>query len=426
MTEALLHTIWKYKLLGLADFTGTKNEQIKVVTIGEHNQDSGPDFFNSKISINDVLLAGNVEIHIKTSDWLKHNHQDNKAYNNLVLHVVYEHDVELLQNEQHNVSVLELKSYIRPALLKQYNDIQYSKQVIPCGKSIATVPGYLLRSWFDRLIVERLEEKVTYIQHLFKHTQDDYEETLYLLLCRNFGFKINAEAFELLAKSLPYPVIKKYADNETRVEALLYGVAGFLDDLFEDKYPKALQNEFEVLRHKHRLSTIKKESWKFSKTRPVNFPTIRISQLAQLFLKSQSLYHFLETQPDISELRQFFDVSTHAYWRTHYKFDTISEEGDKPLGDVAFNHIIINAVVPFLFFISKHHSGQAISYDYTIGLLTQLKPEVNTKTKAFINLGVKPETALDSQAQIQLYDRLCSGKACIHCNVAKYLLKSSV
>jgi len=424
MTEALLHTIWKYKLLGQTEFTGTKNETIHVVSIGDHNRDSGPDFFNSKIRINNVLLAGNVEIHIKTSDWLKHKHQNNKAYNNLVLHVVYEHDTGLPQNEAFNVSVLELKSYIKPALLQQYHDIQFSKQVIPCGTSIALVPDFNWKAWLDRLAITRLEDKAGYIDHLFKFSKQDLDETLYILLCKNFGFKINNDAFELLAKSLPYRTLKKYADNALRVEALLFGVAGFLDEPFEDAYPKLLQNEYELLKNKHGLISLKKEVWKFSKTRPVNFPTVRLSQLACLILKSRSLYHFLESRPGITELKQFFNVETQAYWRTHFTFDSLSEESNKPLGDVAFNSIIINTVVPFLFFISKNSLGEVIS-DYALGLLTQLNPEVNRKTKEYSTLGMKAGNALESQAQIQLYDMLCSKKACLHCNVAEFLLKNS-
>lgn len=182
MTEELLHTIWKYKLLGLTQFKGSKQENIEVVSIGEHNQDSGPDFFNSKIKINDILLAGNVEIHIKTSDWLKHKHQQDKAYDNLVLHVVYEHDKELPQNEQFNVSVLELKNYIKPSLLEQYNQLQLSKQSIACGKSIATVSDIVWKSWLDRLVVSRIEQKTTYIEHLFEYTKQNHEDALYISL----------------------------------------------------------------------------------------------------------------------------------------------------------------------------------------------------------------------------------------------------
>ncbi len=425
MNEALLHTIWKYKLLGQTQFKGSKQEDIEVVSIGEHNQDSGPDFFNSKIKINNILLAGNVEIHIKTSDWLKHNHQQDKAYDNLVLHVVYEHDKELSQNEKHNVSVLELKNYIKPSLLNQYNQLQLSKQTIACGKSITTVSDIVWKSWLDRLAVARIEQKTAYIEHLFEYSKQSHEDALYILLCRNFGFKINNDAFELLGKALPYSTLKKYADNPIQIEALLYGVAGFLDELFEDKYPKQLQNEFEFLKHKHQLVPLKKENWKFSKTRPVNFPTIRIAQLASLVNKQQSLYHLIEQKPDFKTIKLFFDIEPNDYWKTHFKFDVESEESSKIFGETALHSVIINTIVPYLFFMSKHnlHSDYV---EYALDLLSQLPAEVNTKTKEFLKLGIKTENALESQAQIQLFDALCTKKLCLQCNVAEFLLKNSL
>ncbi len=424
MNEALLHTIWKYKLLAQAQFKGSKQENIEVVSIGEHNQDSGPDFFNSKIKINDILLAGNVEIHIKTSDWLKHNHQNDKAYDNLVLHVVFEHDKELPQNEQFNVSVLELKNYIKPSLLEQYNQLQLSKQTIACGKSITKVSDIVWKSWLDRLAVTRIEQKTKYIEHLFEYTNQNHEDALYLLLCRNFGFKINNDAFELLGKSLPYSILKKYADNSIQIEALLFGTAGLLDELFEGKYPKQLQNEFEFLKHKHQLIPIKKEHWKFSKTRPINFPTIRIAQLAIIISKQQSLYHLIERKPDLKTIKAFFESEPNDYWKTHFKFDTESEESSKRLGDTAFHSIVINTIVPYLFFMSTHnlHSDYV---EYALDLLSQLPAEVNTKTKEFTKLGVKTDSALESQAQIQLLDAFCTKKLCLKCNVAEFLLKNS-
>ncbi|MES2513071.1 MAG: DUF2851 family protein [Bacteroidota bacterium] len=425
MNEAFLHTIWKYKLLGKNQFIGSRQETIEIVSIGEHNQDSGPDFFNSKIRINDVLLAGNVEIHIKTSDWLKHHHQNDRAYDNLVLHVVYEHDKELLQNEQFNVSVLELKGYIKPSLLEEYNRLQISRQPIACGKSIARVSDIVWSSWMDRLAITRIEQKTAYIEHLFEYSNQNHENALYTLLCRNFGFKINNDAFELLGKSLPYSLLKKYADNPVQVEALLYGVAGFLDELFEDKYPRQLQNEFEFLKAKHQLVPLKKENWKFSKTRPVNFPTIRISQLANLISRQQSLYHLIEQKPDLKTLEAFFQCEPNNYWNTHFKFDSISEESSKPLGQTAIHSIVINTIVPYVFFMSTHNL-HAEFVEYALDLLSELPAEINTKTKEFKKLGVKTTNALESQAQIQLFDSLCSKKACLHCNVAEFLLKSSV
>lgn len=422
MTEALLHTIWKYKLLAQSQFIGTKNESIEIISIGEHNQDSGPDFFNSRLKVDGVLLAGNVEIHIKTSDWLKHHHQKDRVYDNLVLHVVYDHDIDLEQNEKYNVSVLELKNLIKPSLLEQYNAFVSSKQSIACGKSITKVSDIVWKSWLDRLAITRIETKTEYIEHLFSHCNNSYEDTLYVLLCRNFGFKINNEAFELLGKSLPYSTLKKYSDNPLQVESLLFGIAGFLDDQFDDAYPKLLQNEFEFLKHKHQLIPVKRELWKFSKTRPANFPTIRLSQLASFICKQESLFHLLESMPALNDLKAFFNLEVQEYWQTHFKFDAIAEKSDKTLGEVAFNSIVINTIVPFLFFLGKYTSKDSFT-DHALDLLSQMPAEVNTKTKGFSELGVKTENALESQAQIHLYDSFCSKKACIHCNVAEFLLK---
>ncbi len=424
MKEELLHTIWKYKLTGTVDYMGTKQEEIKIISIGEHNHNSGPDFFNSKVEINGLLLVGNLEIHVKTSDWLKHKHQYDKAYDNLVLHVVYEHDVELPQNEQYNVSVLELKNHIKSSLLLQYQNIESSKQKIPCGKSITTVSSIIWKSWLDRLAVSRLEDKTNHISTIFNSVQQNLEETLYALLCRNFGFKINNDAFELLAKSTPFYLLKKHADQPLQLEALLYGNAGFLDDLFKEKYPISLQNEFEFLKHKYALIPLKKEIWKFSKTRPSNFPTIRISQLVCLIGKQQSLFHFIEKQPTITQLKNYFNVETKVYFKSHFKFDSPVTECSKHLGDSAFYNIVINTIVPFLFFISKQNFNADLQ-DYAFDLLEQIPAEINTKTKAFTNLGVVPESALETQAMIKLYDSYCSIKSCLNCHVAEYLLKNS-
>lgn len=424
MNEAFLHTVWKHKLLRQSKFKGTKNEAIEVLSIGEHNQDSGPDFFNSKVRIDGLVLVGNVELHINTSDWIKHKHQFDKAYDNLVLHVVYEHDLNIDQNEKQNVSVLELKPYLKPELINQYNVLQNSTQIIPCGRSIQRVSELVWNSWMERLAIDRIENKTDYIEHLFSYSKHHFEETLYLVLCRNFGFKINSDAFELLGKNLPLGILKKYANNRLQVEALLYGTAGLLDDVFADDYPRLLQNEFEFLKQKHQLIPIKKELWKFSKTRPVNFATIRLSQFAELICNKKSLFHLIEERATIETLKNFFTIETSEYWWIHYRFDEKTESKRKPLGDLAFSNIIINTIVPFLFFLAKHTVNQNYS-DYGLELLSKLEPENNTKTKHFFNIGIRNQNALESQAQIWLYDQFCSKKACLHCRVAQDLLKNS-
>ncbi|MDF2448838.1 MAG: hypothetical protein K0R26_1342 [Bacteroidota bacterium] len=425
MNEALLHSIWKYKLLRQSIFKGSKGEDIEVISIGEHNQDSGPDFFNSKVRINNVLLVGNVEIHIKTSDWLKHNHHNDKAYDNIILHVVYENDREILQNEQNNVSLVELRHLIPSTLLDQYNQLQVSKQTLACGKSIQNVAGFKWKSWMDRLAITRLEEKTSYIEHLFSYSRNNYEDTLYVLLFRNFGFKINNEPFELLGKTLPFSLIKKYRDQPLKIQAMLFGVAGLLDELFEDKFPRQLQNEYVFLKHKHNFQQIKKEQWKFSKTRPANFPTIRLSQLSALLENETSLYHLIDQKPGFQLISKFFSVEPNQYWNNHFRFDNESISVSKSLGDAAIESIIINTIVPFLFFLSKHSNKEELA-DYAMDLLSQLPAEKNKKTKEFSFMGMPPLNALESQAQIYLLDNFCSKKRCLHCQVGESLLKSSL
>lgn len=424
MTEAFLQAIWKHKLVGKTHFTGTKYETIEIISQGEHNQDSGPDFFNSKVRIDGVLLAGNVELHLSTSDWLKHNHHKNKAYDNLVLHVVYEHDCTLPQNEHYNVSVLELKPYLKPSLVEQYHDLQNSKQKIPCAKSILQCPDTLWDLWLERLAISRMELKSEYIEHLFQYTKHNFEETLYLLLCRNFGFKINSEPFELLAKNIPLGILKKYTNNQFQIESILFGVSGLLEGQFEDIYPKQLQNEFEFLKQKHHMHSLKPELWKFSKTRPVNFPTIRLAQFASLLCKPLSLFQLIENKASIDDLQDYFNVDTATYWRTHYKFDVDSEDSEKSLGAFAFQNIVINTVVPFLIFISKH-SAKEIFAEYALELLENIDPEVNVKTRNYSELDVVNKHALHSQGQIHLYDHYCSKKQCLQCHVGQYLLKQA-
>lgn len=424
MNEALLHFIWKYKLTGLSVFKGTKNEVIEVVSLGEHNYNSGPDFFNSKVKIDDVLLAGNVELHVKSSDWRKHNHQNDKSYDNLILHVVYEHDQDIIQNINNSVPVLELKPYIKPEIINQYKTITLSKDKIPCGKSISQIDSFVWKAWLDRLLIERLEVKTEYLNQLTVYYKNDYESVLYTVLFRNFGFKINNDPFELLAKNLPYNFIKKYKGNSIQIEALLFGTAGLLDDVFEDSYPKLLQNEFEFLKHKHAVIPVKKELWKFSKTRPANFPTIRLAQLAAILNSKESLFHLIENKATIKELKEFFTVEVNGYWKTHFLFDIESSESEKTIGDDSFYAIVINIIVPFSFFLSKQLAKEDLQ-EYAFDLLDKIPAEVNGKTKEFLKLGIKNSSAADSQAQIHLLDNFCLNKRCFNCNVAEYLLKNA-
>jgi hypothetical protein len=421
INELFLQTLLANKLLAQSNFVGTNNEAIEIMSIGELNKDSGPDFFNSKVKVNEILLAGNIEVHVKSSDWLKHKHQSDKAYDNIILHIVFEHDKDIEQNLSHNVSVLELKNYIPQHVLTNYQNLAFSKNKIPCGASILSVNEMVWKSWLNRLMVSKLEDKTKTISNLFNYLECNYDETLYITLIRNFGFKVNNDAFELLGKSLPFKVLKKYADNLVQLEALLFGTAGLLNDTFDDKYLKTLQNEYEFLKRKHKLSDLSKEIWKFSKTRPVNFPTIRIAQFAALIHKQTSFYHFIENKPNIKQLKTLFDIDVSEYWQHHYVFDDVELFKKKPLGKTSFELIVINSIVPFLFFMSKQDDS---FIEYAFDLLTELSPEENSKTNEYYKLGIKIDNSFESQALIYMYDSFCSKKACLHCGIGNDLLKS--
>lgn len=424
MNESFLHYIWKYKLFSTSVFLGTKNENIELIKTGDDHQDSGPDFFNAQIKVDGLWLAGNIEIHLKTSDWLKHQHHFDDVYNHLILHVVYEHDMDIPQNLSHHVPVLELKPYISPLLLTQYQTFFTNRSVVSCGSSITQVNDISWISWVNRLAVSKLENKSAYIESLFQFKQQNFEETLYVLLCRNFGFKTNSDAFELLAKQLPFHIIKKHLDQPHSVNALLFGMAGMLDEPFQEEYPRQLQNEFEFLKHKYNLIPLKKELWKFLRMRPVNFPTIRLAQLGAVLCQSQSLFHLLENRSDLKLIKQYFDIKLPAYWDTHFHFEKETQAQLKHIGEQSVDNIIINTVVPYLFFLAKHYHHEIYS-DYAMKLLTHLPPEQNTKIKTYTELGVHPKNALETQALIYMYDQFCLKKRCLECQVAGFLLKKS-
>ncbi|MBS1634423.1 MAG: DUF2851 family protein [Bacteroidetes bacterium] len=424
MTEALLHHIWKFKLFNTSQFQGTQHEQIEIVDPGFHNSDSGPDFFSARIRIDGLLMIGNVEIHLKTSDWLKHHHQNDPAYDNLLVHAVFEHDVELQQNKANRVAVLELRPYISSSTLHRYSLIATNPNPICCGTGITSVPSITWNSWLNRMAVSRIEEKVDYIEHLYRFTAHDFEETLYILLARNFGFKTNAAPFELLAKQLPLKTIRKHLDHPLVVEALLFGTAGFLEEPYEEEYPRLLQNEFEFLKHKYQILPMKKELWKFMRLRPANFPPLRLAQLAAVFVKNESFFHLLETKPDIQTIRRFFNAQLHPYWHTHFKPGNLSVEKPKSIGNSSVSSIIINTIVPYLFFLSRHHQQESY-IEYGLDLLSDLEPEKNMKTAGYEALGARINNALESQAVIHLHDNFCTAKRCLECSVAGFLLKNS-
>jgi hypothetical protein len=429
MQEALLHHIWKFRLFDMKQLTTVAGDAIEVIHPGKHNTDSGPDFFDARIKIGDKLWAGNVEIHIKTSDWQKHNHQHDGAYDNVILHVVFENDAS--ENDNSKTSTLELKSRISENILKTYDALMLNQNKIPCSGSISIVDDFTFSNWLDRLLIERLEQKTKSIEMMLQQNQNNWEETFYVHLARNFGFKINSLPFEMLARSLPLQHLAKHKSELFQIDALLFGQAGLLQSDFNDEYPQRLRKEYDFLKTKFRLQNMDAHLWKFMRLRPVNFPTIRIAQFGQLIFNSSHLFSKLLELKNVKQAYDLFDVEASDYWKTHYMFDKEtgtengeSENSEKHLGKNSIENILINTVVPFLFYYGKKKGIPKIQ-NRALEFLENINAEKNNITDKWSQLKVKCDNSYQSQALIQLYNFYCSEKKCLFCAVGNKILKQS-
>ena len=421
MTEDLLHFIWKYKLLKPKYYYTTSKSRLQIIKCGEHNQHAGPDFTNARIKIDDTEWAGTVEIHKKSSDWLLHNHHTNKAYNNVILHVVYEHDKEIYNSKQQIIPTLELKGILQDNVLSKYEYLHQSKQQIPCGKLFMDVSPIIREPWLERMLVERLEAKTAFIHELYSFTKNNWEETFYLLLFKNFGFHVNSDAFLQIAKSIPLTILLKHSHSPLQIEALLLGQSGLLSSNIKDTYGKDLYKEYNYLKHKYNLTTIP-HNLKFLRLRPQNFPTIRIAQLAYFIKNYQHTFSKIIESNRVGEVKELFSISVSDYWKTHYVFDEESPDKQKHLGNLSIENIIINTVCPLLFFYGKEKQDDAM-VEKAVKWYEELKPEKNNITKLFEALNFKPYHAVHSQGLIELYNNYCARKQCLQCALGVSILK---
>ena len=416
MREEFLYYLWENRLIDKA-LQSTEGEAIDIVATGYRNTDSGPDFLEAKIQIGDKLWAGHVEIHVKSSDWNRHGHQTDKAYKNVILHVVYENDTHV-----NNIPTLELKGHFDESLFAQYQKLISSKTWIPCEKSIAKVSLFTRLSWLDRMAVERLEGKSETVTKILEANQFDWEDALYKLLRRYFGLKVNNEAFEYLANILPFKILLKHADNLLQVEAMLMGCAGFLEDDFTEEYPLLLKREFSVMKAKFNLLTIPAERWKFMRMRPSNFPTIRLAQMAQLIHKNGCLFSKIREAKNGNEVKALFDVETSVYWKTHYRFGVKTESKPKHLGDTTADVLIINAVTPLLFCYGKLHKDES-ACETAIQFLEETEAEDNAIIRHYAQCGITADNAMQTQALLHLYSMYCKRKQCLECRIGNVLMK---
>jgi Protein of unknown function (DUF2851) len=422
MKEDFLHYIWKFKKFDISDLKTTTGESLTIINSGQYTQLAGPDFFNAQIEINNQKWAGNVEIHIKSSDWYVHNHEKDANYDSVILHVVWEHDTEIFRKDNSEIPVLELKKYISASVLDNYQGLMSPKSWIFCEKQIAQTPDFVIKNWQERLFFERLERKSQPIQELAITTNNDWEAVLFLLLAKNFGLNTNGEIFLKIAQSFPYTIFRKESFEVENLEAILFGNSGLLDIEKEDNYYKDLKFIYFYLLHKYQIEKNISEPVQFFKHRPDNFPTIRLSQLANLYHKQQNLFSKIIQLSDVNEIYSVFDVTVSEYWKTHYQFDKESPKKSKSLSKSFVDLLIINTIIPIQFAYAKS-LGKEISEDL-IASLSQILPENNSIIDKFNSFGIKSKNAFESQSLLQLKNEYCNKSRCLDCAIGIDLMKN--
>ncbi|MBC6999570.1 DUF2851 family protein [Cytophaga sp. FL35] len=426
MREDLLHFIWKYKKLGLDNLVTTDGEQIEIIKTGTHNHLAGPDFFNAQVKIGRQLWVGNLEVHLKSSDWYAHSHERDPNYQNVILHVVWDHDTEVFGSANIPLPTLELRHFISKTLLANYQNLfdQRNVKFINCEKSIGTVDRFHLDNWMERLYLERLRRKSKEIEKLLEMSQNDWEQVLFVLLLKSFGSKINGEAFVGLSKVVNFKTVRKLRGNILSLESVFYGALKLLEsDTITDDYFLALREEYNYQKLKFNIQDEVVLKPDFFKLRPVNFPTIRLSQLAYLYHKEDRLFSTLMNLGDVSQVYEFLNVSTHPYWIDHYTFGKQSAKRMKQLSKNFMDLLIVNAIIPLKFTYLKV-TGKADNDEF-FSFLTKIKPEKNTIISNFENAGLSATNAWQSQSLIELYQNYCSKNECLQCQIGSLLLSGN-
>ena len=426
MKEEFLHYLWKYSLYDPDSLVDNEGNGISVINPGEYNRDSGPDFFNARIIIGATEWAGNVEIHTKSSHFNTHGHNSDHAFDNVILHVVAENDKRVFNSRGEALLTVEIR--FNNALYEKYSDLINNPCVIACQDEIGNFDRFHLRHWLHSLLVERLQSKSDAVMKIFAETGSDWDETFYRTLSRYFGFRVNTEPFEMLAASLPFKIIRRHSDNRFQIEALLFGTAGMLEeglfrDALSDRYYKDLVKEYRILSSKYSIQPIHGWLWKFCRLRPVNFPTIRISQLAELLSTAGGLFSRTLEAGNIRQLKELFGVSASSYWNDHYVFGKKSKAVSKNTGNQAIELFLINAVIPVIFIYGRFHDNCDIC-DRALSFLEDIDPESNAVTRDWKSAGVEVESAFYTQALLRLTEEYCRKRRCLDCRIGCRIISS--
>lgn len=421
MKEDFLHYIWLYKKLDFTNLKTTNAEILTILNFGQYIKQAGPDFFNAQIVIDHQKWAGNIEIHVKSSDWYVHHHEKDDNYNNVILHVVWEHDTPIFRKDNSEIAVLELKKYVFKEELHKYKELTTQKSWIFCENQIKDIPDFVISNWQERLFFERLERKSNPIQQLLQETENDWEAVLFCMLAKNFGLNTNGEMFFKVAKSITFSLIRKEALEVMYLEALLFGQADMIPLQVEDNYPKELKSWYDYIVLKYKLKKPAIAPIQFFKHRPDNFPTIRLAQLAMVFHLHKNLFSKIIGAKTIDEIYQTFNVSVSDYWKSHYNFDNASPKKEKSLSKSFIDLLIINTIVPIQFAYANSLGKE--NAELLIDFLSNIPAEKNNIIDKFTKFGIKSKNAFQSQSLLQLKNEYCNNKKCLQCAFGLELLK---
>ena len=425
--ESFLSFVWQYFSFNTLKLTTTAYDAVMIRDPGYMNRNAGPDFLQAKIQIGDIDWVGAVEIHLKSSDWNRHNHKNDPAYNQVILHVVWEHDIKVQRYDGSELPSLELKSRVSPDLISKYTHLVYNKdRALPCRSQINSIDRIIITSMIESAFVERLEQKSNYVNKVLKESGNNWDETAYRIIVRNFGFSINKENMFLLTKFLPYSIVSKHQHNVFQLEALLFGMAGFLFNPI-DEYHLKLHDEYIFLKQKYNLKVdfLKRYQWKYLRLRPQNFPTVRLAQLAGLLVRIKNVFSYILQSSEMENKLDRINISTSEYWRRRYDFGKFYKgKRSNNFGMESVKNLTINTIVPILAAYGSFVSDKKY-YTRAINLLQNISPENNRIIKNWIDVGVFPEHAFDSQGLIELANSYCSKKRCLNCAIGTKILFNS-
>ncbi len=414
--EQLLQYIWQFQYFNKSELRTTCNQQVNVQVAGVWNQHQGPDFSNAQILIGETLLVGSVELHMRTSDWIRHNHAGDPIYNTVVLHVVWHHDKTI-----NNIPVLALEGRVPAHLLQLYQQLMLQSNFIPC-ENIFQLPSDLQwAGWRERLLLERMLHRQEDILQQLKFNHNNWEDLCWIMIARHFGMRLNADAFEAVARSLPLEKWMRLRHDTFTIEALLMGQAGMLSPSFTDHYPRSLQTTYRALQKKLNVQPITIPIV-YLRMRPVNFAGIRFSQLAQLLHTQGSLFDIFKSSTDLKDVKQYLHLSASEYWNNHYRFDETSKLLPKQTGEMLINNIILNTAIPLLFTYAIYHKDQNLLHK-VFTWLELLKPENNQVIHEYQRIGFPVTSAADSQALLEMKKEYCEKFRCLNCGIGNNLLR---